>query len=57
VKAATHEFELVTIKKMQLHVEPVLVHIAIQNQPIRRRTLEGEVSIPVFVAVAGVGKS
>jgi hypothetical protein len=41
---------------MQLHVELVLVHVAIQNQLIRRRAFESEVSIPVFAAVPGVGK-
>ena len=56
VKAATDEFELVTVKKMQLHVELVLVHFAIQNQLIHRWAFESEVSTPVFAVMPGVGK-
>jgi hypothetical protein len=47
------ELELITVKKMHLHVELVLVHLAIENQLIRSRALEGEPSAPV--PVMGVG--
>jgi hypothetical protein len=56
MKAATDEFELVAVKKMELHVKVVLVDVAIQNQLIRGRTFESEVSIPVFAAGTGVGE-
>src|ERR1700722_12749250 len=56
VKAVTDELELVTVQEMQLHVELVFVQVAIQNQLIRRRAFESEVSIPVFAAATGVGK-
>jgi hypothetical protein len=31
VKAAADELELITVKKMHLHVELVLVHLAIED--------------------------
>jgi hypothetical protein len=40
---------------MELHVELVLVHVTIQNQLIRKRAFESEVSMPIVAAGVEIG--
>jgi hypothetical protein len=51
VKAAVHKQELVAVNELELHVNRVAVHLAIQRQLILRRTLKVEIALPVFVIV------
>ena len=56
MKASADEQELLPVKELQLHLELVTVHVAIEHQLIRGRSLEGEFRFPVLIVVLCEGE-
>src|SRR5277367_3179267 len=57
VEAALDQHELIAVYQLQLHMNLVAIHVAIENQLILRDTLEGEAGFPVLVTVFGERES
>ena len=55
VKAGVDELELFAVNEMKLHVDFVLIHIAVKDQLIGSGSLEPEVSDPGLSARIGKG--
>src|SRR5215469_1137998 len=49
VKAARNQQELLTVKELKLHMNFVIVHVAVECQSVGRRALKDKVGFPVLV--------
>ena len=56
VEAPTDEQKLVAVEELELHVDLVAVHVAIKDQLIWSRALEGKVCFPILVIVVSEGE-